>query len=616
MLYTLANVVFKPISAATEHPELFYKATESIEDGVLKAGISYDFSTYFNSLSVGKWKKYSIAERFFLQICCSSPMFEIELVEIKESDSQEGAAVSSLGVFSSSAAKVAKKDGEETYLFAIPETQAPIVAFTFRPMEDCVVESACYCAEVDESKLNEVNLNVAMTTFNNEQYALPNIEMFRELIDGNSDLQKHLHVHIVDNGRSLDVDALSDENISVHPNDNVGGAGGFTRGMIESLKLGNQTHVLLMDDDVSISPESILRTYNLLRLRNDTYQKACISGAMLQLENPIHQYEDVGYVRKDGRYSMVKEKIDISKLADLVRNETTSTEIPNAYGAWWYCCIPIALIEEKGLPLPLFIRCDDVEYGMRIKPTIMTMNGIGIWHSAFAGRFRASVDHYQYTRNFLILNAVNNCSSEQLFMLRFKRTFNQEIHTFAYENAELLLDGLADYLKGPNFIAEADGSAMMKSNGARNEKLLPLDEVESQLGVKISDLYEAPCSNKLTRKEAPGNKITRFVSSFLYDPHSVPLTKSSSTPVVVSYDGHSYLSNKTKSARIVVALNEEGGTAGIRYRDDARYASIMNRYKALLSQYNSQKKALEQEYKKTLPELTSVDFWKKYLKIG
>ena len=52
------------------------------------------------------------------------------------------------------------------------------------------------------------------------------------------------------------------------------------------------THILLMDDDVAVSPESIKRTYNLLKILNDEYKNAFISGAMLNYEVGDEQWED------------------------------------------------------------------------------------------------------------------------------------------------------------------------------------------------------------------------------------------------------------------------------------------------------------------------------------
>ena len=37
------------------------------------------------------------------------------------------------------------------------------------------------------------------------------------------------------------------------------------------------------------------------------------------------------------------------------------------YNAWWMCLIPRAVAEDVGLPLPLFIKWDDAEYGLRAR---------------------------------------------------------------------------------------------------------------------------------------------------------------------------------------------------------------------------------------------------------
>lgn len=72
---------------------------------------------------------------------------------------------------------------------------------------------------------------------------------------------------VIDNGRTLVPEQWNSDKITIHPNKNVGGAGGFTRGMIESMEQPEDiTHVLLMDDDVIILPESIRRMYYLLSM--------------------------------------------------------------------------------------------------------------------------------------------------------------------------------------------------------------------------------------------------------------------------------------------------------------------------------------------------------------
>ena len=48
-------------------------------------------------------------------------------------------------------------------------------------------------------------------------------------------------------------------------------------------------------------------------------------------------------------------------LKNIVANENYSFNVDDAYAGWWYCCIPVEHIEDRGLPLPVFVRGDDVE---------------------------------------------------------------------------------------------------------------------------------------------------------------------------------------------------------------------------------------------------------------
>lgn len=45
--------------------------------------------------------------------------------------------------------------------------------------------------------------------------------------------------------------------------------------------------------------------------------------------------------------------------------------------------MPIRRIREIGYPLPIFVKGDDMEYGIRNHKEVMHMNGIGVWHQSF-----------------------------------------------------------------------------------------------------------------------------------------------------------------------------------------------------------------------------------------
>ena len=78
-------------------------------------------------------------------------------------------------------------------------------------------------------------------------------------------------------------------------NKNAGGAGGFTRTIIETKKQEEEnglTHILLMDDDVVMQPESIYRTYKILTLLKEEYKDAFIGGECLEQQ---YVTERIGY---------------------------------------------------------------------------------------------------------------------------------------------------------------------------------------------------------------------------------------------------------------------------------------------------------------------------------
>ena len=216
-----------------------------------------------------------------------------------------------------------------------------------------------------------------------------NIQLLKDnvLCEG-SDIKDKLFVHIIDNGRTLDPEEFDCENLKIYPNPNVGGAGGFTRGMIEALELDEKpTHVLLMDDDVLIMCESLFRTFYLLQIVRPEFEDAFVSGAMFDYDLREKQYEDVGYVHHaDASYGPLKDRLEMKDIDALLSNEEMAQrKQEHSYAGWWYCCIPTHMIEKNGLPLPVFIRGDDVEFSLRNKAQFLTLDGICIWHVGFAG---------------------------------------------------------------------------------------------------------------------------------------------------------------------------------------------------------------------------------------
>lgn len=615
--HTLSNIVLPKGAEPLGGWDLYIKTPEGSVcapeiNGCLLQG-SVDFFTYFNACSLAKWKKYAGIKRVYLHLEFANEAINKEYACTIQffGRSYLDSAASSLasGVRLTSTMGKTKENGSLVFDLLVPETDYEVIGFALDVRGGVVLEKAYYYARVAEEQINPVKIALCTTTFLKEDYIIPNIELVKnEVLAADDVIAKNFHMFVIDNGRTLDAEALSDEGVTVLPNPNVGGSGGFARGMMEAMKHDeNFTHVLLMDDDVSISTESLRRTFNLLSLATGKYKNAFINGAMLVAEEPNRQFEDVSYVVNSGAYASVKSnKYYMDQQQYIVRNEHIDVEIPKAYGAWWFSCIPVSAIEQVGLPLPLFVRCDDVEYGMRAKPIYMTMNGICVWHDGFMGRSRASVDSYQYVRNFLIMIAMTDCSSQDLFMLRMERALRLQLRVMSYDAADLILDGIADYLKGPDYFASLNGEEVIKRNAKKNEKLVPLDE--------LAEPYRNVSYNKrLLGDQSYIKPFLKLMRTLPYDRHLLPDVLLRDTPEAVFYSGLSILSPRTIGTKTLVAIDLEGNQGAVRHMDRERYQQIMDRWKALKSELKERGDEVRAAYKEALPYLTSTEFWEKYL---
>lgn len=194
----------------------------------------------------------------------------------------------------------------------IPKCQ--VVSFQIFAYDDVFIYEGGYVAEINVDQFNEVNLSLVTVTFKKEDFITRNLRLLEnEIIYSDEELADHIFVRVIDNGRTLNENEWNSEKIHIYKNPNVGGSGGYTRGMIETLKDEKfvATHALLMDDDVKILPESLIRTYNILCCVKSEYKEHFISGAMLYYERMNVQHEDVGFVSEDGTFGPRKPSMEM-----------------------------------------------------------------------------------------------------------------------------------------------------------------------------------------------------------------------------------------------------------------------------------------------------------------
>jgi GT2 family glycosyltransferase len=637
----IQNVMLPDCEWKEKHSNLLYRG-QKIEyrpDGgywTMQPGYA-EFFTYFNSLSVRKWDRYGNATGYRLHLRlsgkCKIGFFGHWLaskIEKSPSIEEQSDGIRALDIGDVEkrkfihrtirGAKIEKEmfpkteieasDGVRDVVLPVMYENSTVLGFSVEAATECAIHGGHWTAECDESLLNEVNISVCTTTFKKEDYIVPNVKSIKkEIFDcvetGETDgLSRHFCVHVIDNGRTLDPADIAGDRIFLHPNPNTGGAGGFTRGMLETLKLKETggfaaTHVLFMDDDVKVLPESLKRTHALLSLMKPEFRRHFVGGAMLKTERMNMQVEDVGFISGSTNMWMPQKlPLDLSVWDNVLFNEENYDQ-ENRYAAWWYCVVPIEFIRPDNLSLPLFFRTDDIEFSLRNKAETITMNGICLWHMSGESKYNPVNDKYLAYRNLLFVRATSGVAAHADFWGELQNEYFREIRRFNYGNAELLLDGVEDYLKGPEHFATADWEARVGALGAKKEKYRPLSDFPGHK-VDIDRLFEY--------EPLDVHDMNLFLACD--NGHKLPESALFDSVGTIPYD-HMENPGRQFLRKYLLAVNPHDKTAVLRKIDVKRYGALTERYLRLKKRMESEH--TEERYARHAATFRSRAFWEKYL---
>lgn len=407
MIHKLYDVVF---DNRKDRKELYIKCNSDKIDIQRKSVLcsepntEFDLCTYFNSFSIKKWKQYTTIKNLYIEADIIG-IFDVMIYGINNDNKIVLKKIENTSILD----VMIPLDGIDFYIIALKITSK---------QANSKIENITYYGDFEtwESK----KIGVVICTFQREEYVQRTIN---KLVPFSREGNDWLSIVVVDNGRSLE--ETNRDNLKIIHNPNFGGSGGFTRGIIENLENNINDYVLLMDDDIDIDTTALERTYALLSSLKDEYKESFLSGAMLNIDRPCMQYENTAYWNKIKLCSLGKD-YNLLEKESLISNMKIKDYI-NHYAAWWYCCIPVCRIKEIGLPLPFFIKGDDIEYSIRNNRKIIFMNGVAVWHEPFAKKIVPWINYFS-DRNMLILNFyAENCNSLMFFISAIGRLIKRGI---------------------------------------------------------------------------------------------------------------------------------------------------------------------------------------------
>jgi len=310
----------------------------------------------------------------------------------------------------------------------------------------------------DEPKAREISLGIVICTFKKEDYVKNTLAA---ILQDQLLQDKEFKVFVVDNGRTLDKDNFKDSRLKLVPNINAGGSGGFTRGLVEALEENIHSHFLLMDDDIELESECIYRLFSLHEYAKSDF---AVAGGLLNLHKKHVLYEAGATYNEDsktrgfapGSLTALNHNIDLRNPASL---NNLLIEADADYGGFWFFSFSKELVEKIKLPLPLFIKIDDIEFCLRIKKfvgsPIVTFPAIAVWHQPASAK-NLNWETYYYARNDLITYAVHFSPEYTHTVSHFTKAIIQSVDSLDYDRAQMLIKAFEDYLKGPDFIKTSE----------------------------------------------------------------------------------------------------------------------------------------------------------------
>ncbi|MQY26917.1 glycosyltransferase [Nocardia aurantia] len=245
--------------------------------------------------------------------------------------------------------------------------------------------------------------------------------------------------------------------LAIHDQPNLGGSGGYSRVMYEALKTTAAEYIVYMDDDIEIEPDCILRALAFARFARTP---TLVGGQMLNLQERSHLHV-MGEVVDRGIWMWtaapnVEYDHDFAKypLRDRDNSKLLHRRIDVDFNGWWTCVIPRSVAEEIGQPLPLFLKWDDVEYGLRARaagyPTV-TLPGAAVWHMAWSDKDDAiDWQAYFHLRNRLVVAALHLPNDGRPMVVNTIKATLKHLLCLEYSTVAIQNQAIRDFLGGPD----------------------------------------------------------------------------------------------------------------------------------------------------------------------
>ncbi|WP_340537500.1 glycosyltransferase [Nocardioides sp. GXZ039] len=434
------------------HPDQILSRTAFL----VEHGETMSFGSYFNAFPASYWRRHTIVSQVRLTVQLegegASVIVYRSMANGRSQRVDSGTVEGDAGEFSFDLPLKPFTDGG-WYWYDVVATD-----------EDAVVRSAEWSAEVPSDKVPTSTVTIGITTMNQQDYCAKLLGQLgaADELDGVVD-----EIVVMEQGTKLVKDseffpaaeeALGDT-LRIIDQGNIGGSGGFARAQYETLKAGRSAYVLMLDDDTECETEGIVRAVTFADLCR---KPTIVGGHMFSIyqKAQLHSFGEKvePYTFWWGSAPGVVAGWDLGE-RNIRSTRWLHARIDVDYNPWFMCLIPTKVLDDIGLSLPLFIKWDDSEFGLRAKeagyPTV-SMPGVAVWHVPWTDKNDAlDWQSYFHVRNRFIAALLHSKYPRGGRMVQ--ESLNHQIKhlvSMQYSTVELRHRALMDVLGGPERLHE------------------------------------------------------------------------------------------------------------------------------------------------------------------
>jgi len=565
--------------------------------------------TYFNGFAAGYWRRWTVVSSVTLTVALTGAGSSVTVYRSMANGRSQKVE--------SATATSSERTSFEFELSLVPFQDGGWYWFDIGAGADgAIVEEASWVAEVPADRAQPGSVTVGITTMNRPDFCAKLIGQLGEDDEVKALLDEVLVMEqgtqkVVDDPYFAKAEASLEGRLRVIEQANLGGSGGFARAQYESLKADRSTYVLFLDDDIIAEPESILRTVTFGDLAR---RPTIVGGHMFSIysRSRLHSYGEI--VNRYRFWWMSPPSVETDwdfGARNLRSSRWLHRRVDVDFNPWFMCLIPLQVVREIGLGLPLFIKWDDSEYGVRAQaagfPTV-SLPGAAVWHIPWTDKNDAlDWQSYFHQRNRFIAALLHSPYTHGGRMVR--ESFNHQVKHLAsmqYSTVELRHLALLDVLAGPDQLHPDLATKLGEIRELR--KNYPDADLKSD-----PDAFPPPRREKPRKKDDTSeipSRVSQLASMAIGSLRQFKgvraLSREFPEAVVPAMDAKWY---RLATMDAAVVSMPDGTSAAFYQRDPEMFRDQLKRAVEIHRQLHTEWPRLAALYREHLGEVTSPETW-------